>query len=237
MELRANAGAAVERSSSVTSGSSARTGSRKSSTRRRSLFVVVLPRPGNAPWVRAERVRRASWSGGHPGRGPRQRHRIDQSVDPAGPRLAQLRVLAAAGIDREALTTQRGRHLVGIQAGGVDDDPRRDRSCSVRISKPCAVGLPADDRVSPPAPWPRCSAPPAAAPGRVLPARRVPVDGDHSAATPATCGSRAWMNCDPTISRPSTPLAWARCASASTSGTSSSLAATTSLPQRSCGTR
>ena len=84
-------------------------------------FVVVLPRlearRGTEQHVSAERLRQVHAEAV----ARRQRHGIDQAADPAGPRLAQRRVLPPARIDREPLPAERRRQLVGVEAGRVDD--------------------------------------------------------------------------------------------------------------------
>ena len=114
------------RSSSVSSGSSSRAGSRKRLDRDAVGLVVVLPllepdgraqrhvaedRPGE---VDAEAVPLGV------------RQRIDQAVDEPPLRGHELHVLAAARVDGEPLAAERRRHLVGVEAGGVHHTPGRD---------------------------------------------------------------------------------------------------------------
>ena len=63
----------------------------------------------------------------------------------------------------------------------------------------------------------------------------IAVRGDHSAPTPAACGSISRMRSGPTSSRPSTSLASPRSSSVRIRGSSSSPSATTSLPTCSTG--
>ena len=56
----------------------------------------------------------------------RRRRPVDESVDERPPRRRQLRVLAAARIDREVLAPEQAGDVVGIQACRVDDLTCRD---------------------------------------------------------------------------------------------------------------
>ena len=52
------------------------------------------------------------------------RQRVHESIDDRSLRRGELHVLAAARINGERLTAEHPRHVIGVQAGGVDDDAR-----------------------------------------------------------------------------------------------------------------
>ena len=104
----------------------------------------------------------------------------------------QLRVFAAARIDAERLAAGERRHLVGVEAGRVDDRvgvdalARRDDGRAAAGARFDARRRRADEQR---AVVPRRARPRARA--RSASASTQPVSGDQSAAAAATCGSRA----------------------------------------------
>src|SRR5438067_3781018 len=74
------------------------------------------------------------------------RQRIHERRDERSLRRRKLRVLAAARIDREALASKHSRHIIRIQAGGVDDRSRQNRFVCGPQDHAAPIGVRARDR-------------------------------------------------------------------------------------------
>ena len=223
------------RSASVSSGSSARAGSTKCFDRQPVAFVVVAallvvgrrPEQHAAPGGLHEMHAQADavWQ------------RIDEPVDPVAPARRELGVFAAARVDRERHAAERPRHVVGVQAGGVDDraglEPlvRRDELDAVAARR--GVDQRAADEQGDVA---RRDTIATSALTKAS-ACTMPVSGDQIAAiAPVTCGSRSRMNARIDDGR-GDAVGHARApAAARARRVRRRCAATTSLPQRRCGT-
>ena len=195
--------------------------------------------PESAPSVRparaAGRLRQVHAEAVAPG----VRERIHQAVAPGRGAMARARVLAAARVDRERLSPpSTGRHLVGVEAGGVDDDARAESSRA-----PCRRPGPARRSA---AAHRRRARQDASRPARRDPPQRADQRlgfDDAGVGRPERAASRARAVRGASTKAASTSdearrRRWRRpCASScSSAGTSPASVATISFPHRACGT-